>query len=111
MGRNKDKVRWAKVAWVLECFIWTDFKGLLEKESQTAGANVIRSPFPCVRRFGKGEVKCEDAGKGNKCGTGREGTYWIQEARDPGEERKERQASLKRPRMGVNMLQEPSVLI
>lgn len=69
-------IRWTKVVWILECFIWSVSKGLLKKESQTAGVNVMRSPFPCVRRFGKGEAKCEDAGKGNKCGTGRKGTYW-----------------------------------
>lgn len=54
----------------LECF-----KGLLQQESQTAGVIVISSLFPYVRGLGKGEAKCEDAGKGNKRGTGRKGTY------------------------------------
>lgn len=62
----------------LRWFWNVSFAGFLKvfwkKESQTAGRNVIKSPFPWVRKFGKGEAKCEDAGKGNKCGRGREGT-------------------------------------
>jgi hypothetical protein len=36
---------------------------------------------------------------------------WAQEVRDPGEEIKERQLPQIRPRMGVNIAQEPSVFI
>lgn len=71
---QRKTVRWAKLALVLECFICRLPKGLLKKESPVAGRNAIKSPFPCVRKFGKGEAKYEDAGKGNKCGIGREGT-------------------------------------
>ena len=48
------------------------------------------------------EINVEQAGKER---TG------AQEATDPGEERKERQASQMRPRMGGNTVLEPNILI
>ena len=59
----------------LGMFCWSVFKGLLKKGSQEAGINVVKSSFPYARGFGKGKAKCEDAGKGNKCGIGRKGTH------------------------------------
>ena len=53
-------------------FLWKVCRSLWGKKKRVSsiGVNVIRSPFPCVRGFGRGEAKCEDAGEGNKYGTG-----------------------------------------
>lgn len=65
----------AEVAWLLESFCGRFIKVFGEKKGVSSiGVNVIRSPFPCVRGFGRGEAKCEDAGEGNKCGTRWKGT-------------------------------------
>lgn len=83
------------------------FLKVVLKESGAAGVSVIRSPFPCIRAFGRGEAKCEDSGKGS---VGRN----LPRHRKPETQRgNEGKAGQKQtgPETGVSTVGEPNVLL
>lgn len=105
-------VKWAEIAWLLECFSGRFVKVFGKKRVSSIGVNVIRSPFPCVRGFGRGEAKCEDAGK--EINVEQAGTELPPGHRKPEtwrEEMKESQAATSRAKNGSQRGQEPSVLM